>query len=193
MEHPRWKRSLALWATMGRILAVPFIVILLLFPGAWAGWLAAALFIAASITDYYDGYWARKYNAVSSLGKLLDPMADKLLVSSVLIMLIPTTKISPLMVVILLGRDTVVSGLRSFAAAEGTIISARPTGKWKTALQMVAIPALLINDLFGLPVGVLGYWLMWITVGLSLISGGEYLMGYFKSQQPEKPPKEFRP
>ena len=181
-QHPSWKKKLALWATMGRIAAVPLVIVLLLFPGAWARWLAAAAFIAASVTDYYDGYWARKYNSVSSLGKLLDPMADKLLVSSVLIMLIPTTAVSPLMVVLLLGRDTVVSGLRSFAAAEGHIISAGPLGKWKTALQMVAIPALLIHDLFGFPVGVLGYWILWMTVVLSLVSGAQYLYGYFKTK-----------
>lgn len=180
MPVPLWKKKLALWATMGRIFTVPVIIALLYFPSAWTNWIAAAFFILASITDYYDGHWARKYGSVSSLGKLLDPMADKLLVSSVLIMLIPSTAVSPLMVVLLLGRDTVVSGLRSFAAAEGVIISAGPMGKWKTALQMVAIPALLIDNLFGLPVGVLGYWLLWVTVALSLLSGAEYLMGYFR-------------
>lgn len=182
MSYPTWKKKLALWATMGRIFAVPLILALLYAPSTWTNWLAAALFILASITDYYDGHWARKYGSVSSLGKLLDPMADKLLVSSVLIMIIPFTEVSPLMVVLLLGRDTVVSGLRSFAAAEGVIISAGSLGKWKTALQMVAIPALLIDDFFGIPLGVLGYWLLWVTVVLSLVSGAEYLVGYFKGR-----------
>lgn len=179
-NHPPWKKNLAFWATMARIVAVPLIILLLAFPNPWTGYVSAVLFILASITDYYDGYWARKYDSVSNLGKLLDPIADKLLVSSVLIMLIPTSQVSAIMVVLLLGRDTLVSGLRSFAAAENLIIDAGSMGKWKTALQMIAIPAVLFDQLLGLPVGLWGYWLLWGTVILSLLSGFEYYYNYWK-------------
>jgi CDP-diacylglycerol--glycerol-3-phosphate 3-phosphatidyltransferase len=179
---PYWKKQLPLWLTLFRIVSVPFIVaLILLAPPLW-NWLSAGLFILASLSDWLDGHYARKYKVESNLGRLLDPIADKFLVSTVLILLIPLGRIEALLVVVLLNRDIIINGLRSFAASEGKIISAGSLGKWKTALQMVAMPAILIYE----PVGPLsgqwiGYWGLWASLVLSLISAGQYLWGYLKS------------
>jgi CDP-diacylglycerol--glycerol-3-phosphate 3-phosphatidyltransferase len=140
------------------------------------GLVAAGLFILASITDYFDGYLARKLNAQSILGKLVDPVADKILVTSTLVMMIPTRGLSPILVILLLSRDTLIGGLRAVAASENIIIAASPLGKWKTALQMVAIPAALINTpVFGVPLREIGDVGLWFSVVLSFISGFDYL------------------
>lgn len=145
---------------------------------------AAILFIVTSITDYYDGYFARKYNATSNMGKFMDPIADKILVTSVLVMLVPSDRIDPLMVIIILARDTFIGGIRSVAAADQIIIDAKPTGKWKTALQMIAIPAVMIDQkAFGIPFEKIGYYVLWISVILSLTSGIQYYLGYLASKR----------
>jgi len=178
-----WKKSLPMWITLSRIVLVPFIVALM-WPNNLAGNVAAAIFfLIASISDYYDGYFARKYNAVSTMGKFMDPIADKILVTSILVMLVPD-RIEPLMVIIILARDNFIGGLRSVAAADRIIIDAKPAGKWKTALQMVAIPAVIINQRFlGIPFEKIGYWVLWGSVILSVTSGIQYYLGYLKAKQ----------
>lgn len=169
---------------MSRIFTVPIIVALLYPNELYYNLAAAALFILSSITDYYDGYFARKYNAISTMGKFMDPIADKILVTSVLVMLVPSFRIDPLMVIIILARDTFIGGIRSIAATDQIIIDAKPTGKWKTALQMVAIPAVMIDQTaFGIPFEKIGYWVLWISVILSVTSGFEYYWGYLKSKR----------
>lgn len=169
--------------TWGRMAVCPLIVGLLLFEGPVAGWIAAGLFILASITDWFDGYFARKYEATSSMGKFMDPIADKILVASVLIMLIPSGRVGPVLVLLLLARDILIGGIRSVAAADRLIIDAKATGKWKTGIQMVGIPAVLIHTpLFGLPIYEIGLVLLWISVVLSIISGFEYVQLYRKSK-----------
>lgn len=179
-----WKRSLPMWITMSRIVIVP-VIVALMFPNQLQGNVAAAvLFILASITDYYDGYFARKYNATSTMGKFMDPIADKILVTSILVMLVATQRIDVLMVIIILARDNFIGGLRSVAAADQIIIDAKPAGKWKTALQMVAIPAVIIDQRYlGIPFEKIGYWVLWISVVLSVTSGFEYYFGYLKSKK----------
>ena len=147
--------------------------------------MAAFLFIVASITDYYDGYFARKYNAVSTMGKFMDPVADKILVSSMLVMMAYYQKIDPWMVVVILGRDNFISAIRAVAAADGVVIAAKTAGKWKTALQMGALPAVLIGEIPGyLPyLDKIGYAILWITVLLSISSGVEYYFAYKKGQE----------
>ena len=179
---PDWKRKLPMWATWGRVAIVPIIVGLFYWDSPWAGYVNALLFILASITDYLDGYWARKYQAESTMGKFMDPIADKILVAVVLIMLIPDGRVGPIMVLLLLCRDILVGGVRSIAASNNVIISAGTLGKWKTALQMGGIPAILIyTPLFGLPIYEIGLGVMWISVILSLVSGFQYIFGYFKA------------
>lgn len=178
-----WQQKLPMWITLSRIVAVP-IIVALMFPNSLIyNVIAAAIFILASITDYYDGFFARKYNAVSNMGKYMDPIADKILVTSILVMLVPIDKIEPIMVIIILARDTFIGGIRSVAAADGIVIDAKPTGKWKTALQMVAIPAVIIGDTWlGIPFEKIGYWVLWISVILSVTSGFQYYFGYLKSR-----------
>jgi CDP-diacylglycerol--glycerol-3-phosphate 3-phosphatidyltransferase len=177
-----WQKKLPLWATLFRMFVVPVIVIFMLWqPEGW-NWWSAALFILASLSDWLDGYWARKYKAETDTGKLLDPIADKFLVSTVLILLIPMERIEALLVVLLLNRDIIINGLRSFAASKGKIISAGPMGKWKTAVQMVAIPAILIHQNVGPLNGQqIGYWGLWLSLGLSLFSAAQYVFAYARA------------
>ncbi len=174
--------------TLSRIVLVP-VIVGLMWPNNLNGNVAAAiLFIVASISDYYDGYFARKFNAVSTMGKFMDPIADKILVTSILVMLVPSARIEPLMVIIILARDNFIGGLRSVAAADQIIIDAKPAGKWKTALQMVAIPAVIIDQKFlGLPFEKIGYWVLWFSVILSVTSGVQYYLGYIKARQSRAP------
>ena len=158
-------------------------IILCLPTTTWNGWSAAIVFTIASITDWFDGALARKYQAESTMGKFMDPIADKVLVSSVLIMLLPIGRVDPIMVIIILLRDIFIGGIRSVAAADGVIISAKNTGKWKTAMQMVGIPALLIHDpVFGFPTHHLGVTLLWISAVLSIISGVQYTRAYYSAK-----------
>lgn len=181
MTSPFYKK-LPLWATLFRIFVVPFIVVVMLLKPSYWNWISAILFVLASISDWLDGYWARKYKAESDLGRLLDPIADKFLVSTVLILLIPLQRIEALLVVLLLNRDIIINGLRSFAASKGKIISAGPLGKWKTGVQMVAIPAILIYDnVFFVSGAFIGYWGLWLSVILSYSAAAEYIYKYFKS------------
>jgi CDP-diacylglycerol--glycerol-3-phosphate 3-phosphatidyltransferase len=174
-----------MWFTWARIAMSPLIIIcLLIHTHIFYSWIAAGLFIAASLTDWLDGSLARRYDAQTNMGKFMDPIADKILVSSVLIMLIQPGLVGPIMVLLLLIRDILVGGIRSVAAADGVVIDAKSTGKWKTALQMVGIPAILIHvSILGLPLYEIGLVLMWISVGLSLVSGLQYFLLYLRSAQ----------
>ncbi len=145
------------YLTLARILLVPLLVVVLLTPVAerWVGIsgyaLAIALFLAASLTDILDGHLARKRNQVSNLGKLLDPIADKLLVSAALIVLVEKHLAPAWTVVVIIGREFIVTGLRSVAAADGIIIQAQSIGKIKMWAQCVAIVALLVAAATGAP------------------------------------------
>src|SRR5687767_12904754 len=145
------------YLTFVRIIIVPLLVVVLLTPVAeqWFGVsgyaLAIIIFLAASLTDIFDGYLARRRNQVSTLGKFLDPVADKLLVSAALIVLVEKNLAPSWAVVIILGREFIVTGLRSVAAAEGIIIQAQTSGKIKMWAQCVAIVALLIAAAAGNP------------------------------------------
>lgn len=180
-----WKKQLPMWITVSRIAMVPFVLLAMLPNSFWWNVLAAVLFMLASITDYYDGYFARKYNAVSNMGKFMDPVADKILVSSILVMMAYYQKIDPWMVVVILGRDNFIGAIRAVAAADGVVIAAKAAGKWKTALQMGALPAVLIGEIPGyLPyLDRIGYGILWITVLLSISSGVEYYLAYKRGRE----------
>jgi CDP-diacylglycerol---glycerol-3-phosphate 3-phosphatidyltransferase len=145
------------YLTLARIVIVPLLVVVLLTPFAEqlfgiSGYaLAIAIFLAASLTDILDGYFARSRNQVSNLGKLLDPIADKLLVSAALIVLVEKHLAPAWTVVVILGREFIVTGLRSIAATEGIVISAQTAGKIKMWAQCVAIVALLVAGATGDP------------------------------------------
>ncbi len=182
---PAWKKRLPMWATSVRFVAAPFFFVFLWMsqkPGHSnaADWASAVLFILASLTDWLDGYWARKYDAQTTMGKFMDPIADKILVLSALVVLLHIGRVDPLMVALLMSRDIFIGGIRSVAAADGVIIAAKPTGKWKTAFQMIGIPCLFLADLHpALPTERIGYWILWASVVLSLKSGWDYTRGYF--------------
>ena len=169
--------------TLLRIAVVPVIVILMLLqPKSWP-LICWFLFVVASITDWLDGYLARKLNSVSEWGKLLDPIADKVLVSSVLILFIPLRQIEAIAVIFLINRDMIIGGIRSMAAAKGQILAAGTLGKWKTTVQMIAIPSLFLGiDYNFLPFQEVGYWGLWLSVVLSLVSGLEYAINFYRSK-----------
>jgi CDP-diacylglycerol---glycerol-3-phosphate 3-phosphatidyltransferase len=131
--------------TMGRIAIIPFILLFIDNYSPVRSFIATLVFLGASITDSLDGYLARKRKQVSLLGKFLDPLADKLLVTSVLVYLVAMDRTPAWVVVGLLARELAVTGLRSIAISEGLVISASDSGKQKTALQMIAIMFLLIH------------------------------------------------
>ena len=171
-------------ATYSRIFVAPFIFAITFYDSEWSMPVVAVLFILASITDYLDGYWARKYQAVSNEGRLMDPIADKILVLTALILLLDLDRVDPLMVTLFLSRDILIGGVRSVAAADNVVISAQASGKLKTAVQMVAIPCLFLSTtLPQLPLQKIGYYGLWFSVVLSLYSGYEYINGYFRGQK----------
>ena len=170
--------------TLVRIGTVPVLVVLLLFPGPAPSAWAAAVFFAATITDFLDGYIARNYGSGSTVGKFLDPLADKLVVTAALIMLsgIPRTpRIPPWIVVVLVSREILVTGLRAVAAAEGRIIAAEELGKYKMVLQAIAVQGLLIHyTYFDIDFFAAGLFILWISLVLSIWSGAEYFVKGFR-------------
>ena len=181
-------KKLPLILTVARIFATIPVAVLLLysndFPGYYFDWIAVVLFYAASITDYYDGYFARKYNAVTNLGKFLDPVADKILVMAILVILLQQQRIDPWMVILFLTRDTLVGGIRAAASADGLVIPAQTTGKWKAALQMIAVPFMMVNEIHPyIPNLKIGYGLLWFSVLLSVISGWDYFKLYLDEKK----------
>jgi CDP-diacylglycerol--glycerol-3-phosphate 3-phosphatidyltransferase len=170
--------------TLIRIGTVPLLVVLLLFPGPAPSAVAAAVFFAASITDFLDGYIARNYGSGSTVGKFLDPLADKLVVTSALIMLsgIPRTpRIPAWIVAVLVSREILVTGLRAVAAAEGRVIAAEELGKYKMVLQVMAVQGLLIHyTYFDIDFFAAGLFILWIALVLSIWSGVEYFVTGFR-------------
>jgi CDP-diacylglycerol--glycerol-3-phosphate 3-phosphatidyltransferase len=169
--------------TYSRAAMAPLIPAVMMSGWQFAGWISAVVFVLASLTDWFDGMLARRYGIESNMGKFMDPIADKILVIGALVMLLSLNRVDPFMVFLLLARDIFIGGIRAVAAAEKIIIDAKPFGKWKTATQMVAIPCLLIFEpVFHLPLANIGYWLLWVSVGLSVYSGFEYTYGYYRGQ-----------
>jgi CDP-diacylglycerol---glycerol-3-phosphate 3-phosphatidyltransferase len=170
--------------TLIRICTVPILVVLLLFPGRVASAAAAAVFFAATITDFLDGYIARNYDSGSTLGKFLDPLADKLVVTAALIMLSGMARIPRIpawMVVVLVSREILVTGLRAIAAAEGRIIGAEELGKYKMVLQAIAVQGLLIHyTYFEIDFFAAGLFILWIALVVSIWSGVDYFVKGFR-------------
>ncbi|KKE78428.1 CDP-diacylglycerol--glycerol-3-phosphate 3-phosphatidyltransferase [Oceanobacillus caeni] len=175
--------------TLSRILMIPIFILLLSYPFEWGIWdigyselpvahfIAALIFIIASTTDWVDGYIARKHNLVTNLGKFLDPLADKLLVSAALILLIEMGYAPAWVVIIIISREFAVTGLRLVAAGEGIVLAAGSMGKIKTATQMIAIAILLLHNFpfsyFGLPIGII---MLYIALFFTVLSGIDYFI-----------------
>jgi len=163
--------------TLFRIAVVPIIIILLLFPTRFCTFIAALLFSAAAITDYLDGFYARKRNLVSTLGKVMDPVADKLLVSSAFIMLTSLGWVPAWIACIIIGRELAVTGLRNIIAQKGEDISASNLGKYKTGFQIAAIIPLMIHfPFFSLNVQVIGVLFLWGALVFTIWSGADYFI-----------------
>ncbi len=191
-------RDLLIWTvpnalTLFRIGIVPVLVYVLNDPGRLAGFLAAALFFLASLTDYFDGYLARKHGIVTTLGKFLDPLADKLVVVSALVMLaampcestgapVCDPRVPAWVVVVIVGRELAVTGLRSIAASEGIVFGAEELGKYKMILQMFALIGLLLHYRYlYVDFHVAGTYFLWLSIALSLWSATDYHVRVYRA------------
>jgi len=170
--------------TLIRLAVIPVLFLLLLSPGRILSMIIAVLFIMAAITDLIDGYVARKYNIVTTMGKFLDPIADKLVVTTAMIMLIPIGRIPAWIVAIIIMRDLLVDGLRSIASADGLVIDASRLGKQKTLCQIVAVSALLIHydTVFGLNAHAVGMAVLYLALVLTVWSGADYFLKFYKQK-----------
>ncbi len=180
--------------TVLRVLLIPLVIAALLLPDVWTGftpfshWVAAMLFLAAAITDILDGKYARKHNVVTDFGKLMDPIADKMLVVSAFVMLSclkdashPRWLLHPVLTILFIAREFLISGVRQLAAAKGVVIAAGKLGKFKTTFQDIIVIALLLYDEF--PFRYLNPYLMilievlvYFTLALSIASAVEYIV-----------------
>lgn len=166
--------------TLSRIGVIPVLLALFYVEAAWVRWVACALFTAACLTDYFDGYFARSRKQVSPLGRFLDPVADKLLVAAVLLMLAAFDRMSVLALlpaVVILCREIIVSGLREFLAELRVGMPASRLAKWKTGIQMTAIGVLIVGDAGpeALPIKLIGEVGLWLAAILTLVTGYDYL------------------
>lgn len=175
--------------TVARIMLIPLFLIVMLVPFGWgsvkigtetlpiAHLIGALIFIIASTTDWIDGYYARKYQLVTNLGKFLDPLADKLLVSAALIVLVELHYAPSWMVIVIISREFAVTGLRLVLAGEGEVMAANMLGKIKTWTQIVAISALLLHNfpfsLISFPFADLA---LWVAVIFTIWSGWDYFV-----------------
>ncbi len=161
--------------TVLRVIMIPFFVAFLLFDitGGADKWIALAIFCVASLTDFLDGYLARKNNLVTNFGKFMDPLADKLLVCSAMICLVSMNKLNVIVVLIIIAREFIISGFRLVASDNGIVIAASYWGKFKTVFQM-AMVIVLIMDLGGI-FAVIGNLLVWISLALTVISLVDYV------------------
>jgi CDP-diacylglycerol--glycerol-3-phosphate 3-phosphatidyltransferase len=173
--------------TLFRIAAVPLVVIFLIYPNRIFTVLAALLFSAAAITDYLDGYLARRWGLESTLGKVMDPVADKLLVSSAFIMMASHNWIPAWMVCVIVGRELAITGLRNIVAGVGEDISASWLGKYKTGFQIAAaIPLMIHYPFFGLHFHAIGYFFLLGAVGFTIWSGVDYFVRFRRHLEIEK-------
>ena len=165
--------------TLGRIALIPVYVLLAYDPGPWRSFFAALVFLIAALTDFVDGYLARKHNQVTALGKLLDPVADKLLIIAGMVMLVDQGLAPAWIVILILGREMAVTGLRAIAAADGVVMPADRWGKWKTVLQITAIIMLVLSWKFWIfDVAIIGYWVLMASMVLTVYSGIRYGVAY---------------
>lgn len=160
--------------TIFRVILIPFFVVLLLFDiTAYDKWIALAIFIIASLTDFLDGHIARKYNLVTNFGKFMDPLADKLLVCSAMICLVELARIPAWVVIVIIAREFIISGFRLVASDNGVVIAASYWGKFKTTFQILMI-CLMIADLP--PLALVTQIVMWVALALTVISLVDYLI-----------------
>ncbi len=183
--------------TFFRMLMIPVVVLALYFTEdtprwiepyhEWLGHIACWVFVVASITDFLDGYIARKRNIVTVFGSFIDPIADKFLVVSALIILMALDRVHPIVVIILVLREMYMTSLRLLAMSEGVDVPVSDMGKWKTGTQMVATPMLMIyDDFLGLDLPIIGTALIYVAALLSLWSALKYSLNMIKKLQEKR-------
>ena len=180
--------------TIFRILLVPPLVVVLLTQTPGKEWWGLALFLLAAVMDFFDGFLARRRKQVTRLGTLLDPAADKILISAAFISLVELGLAPAWIVVVIIAREFAVSSLRTFASAEGLVIPAGIAGKVKTVVQIIAVALLIIYNQLGefrhlAPVS------LWVTLAVTVYSGAEYFVRFarlFLQTEPASPPPEER-
>jgi cardiolipin synthase len=178
--------------TLTRVAIIPVIVALIYLPAAWAHWTALGIYAAAAFTDWLDGYLARQREEVSPLGRFLDPVADKLLVTAVIVALIANGTIGPitaLPALVILCREMLVSGLREYLAEIQVGMPVSKLAKWKTAAQMIALALLILGPAApaGVPVMLPGKALLWVAGVLTAITGYDYLVKGLKHMRANHP------
>ncbi len=168
--------------TLLRISVVPFLFILLAEPREFWSLIIAVLFVIASVTDFFDGYFARKYQMITTIGKFLDPIADKIIVNTAMILLIPIGRIPAWIVAVTIIRDLIVDVIRSIASSEGIYIQASILGKQKTFTQIIAVTALIIHyTIFGINAHIVGIVILYIALFLTIYSGIDYFIKLYQS------------
>jgi len=180
--------------TLSRILAIPVVIATFYVDGDYARWFGCALFAAAGFTDWLDGHMARRWEQQSELGRFLDPIADKLLVSATLLMLTATGRLAGLVVMpalVILCREILVSGLREYLAGLSVGVPVSRLAKWKTTIQMIAIGFLIVGDAgpSTIPVVWIGETLLWVAAILTIVTGYDYLRASLSHlTRPRRPP-----
>ncbi|HHY81055.1 MAG TPA: CDP-diacylglycerol--glycerol-3-phosphate 3-phosphatidyltransferase [Clostridiales bacterium] len=168
--------NLANKITLLRIILIPLFIVFMLVPFKYSNFVAVFVFIAAACTDTLDGYIARKRNEVTNFGKFIDPLADKLLVTSALVCLVETGKVSSAAAIIIISREFVITGFRLLAVTEGIIIAASWWGKIKTITQIIAIAALILDNFpfryVGIPFDQIA---LYVSVIITIVSGVDYI------------------
>ena len=168
--------------TLIRIAMTPVLVVMLLSPGRGMSLASAIIFILVCATDWLDGYLARKKGKITSLGKFLDPLADKLLITAAFIMLIPLGRVPAWAVALMIGREIAVTGLRAIAVDAGVVIAASNLGKLKTVAQIVCLVPLIVHyPWFGIDFQAIGELLLVAAFALTMWSGIDYFFGFFKA------------
>lgn len=170
--------------TLFRVVSSPIIVILLLFPNRICTFIAALIFSAAAITDFLDGYIARQRGLVSNLGKIMDPLADKLLISSSFIMMTYHGWIPGWMVCVIIGRELAITGFRNIITESGGDVAASSLGKYKTGFQIAAIIPFMLHggrfNYFWLNLHAIGYFMLWCALIFTVWSGVDYFVRFRK-------------
>ena len=176
--------------TLSRIFLVPLLVVVLLTRTDRWELIGGAIFGVAALTDWLDGYLARRRKQVTTLGIMLDPVADKLLISAAFISLVELDLAPAWMVVVIVGREFAVTGLRMVAMQQGLAIPASPLGKGKMATQVAAILLLILGEKFLGRLSVLGPAMLWVTVALAIASGLDYFLRFYKKVSGDQVPSE---
>jgi CDP-diacylglycerol---glycerol-3-phosphate 3-phosphatidyltransferase len=181
------KRHLPNFLTLGRLVLVPPIVALLFFPERLPSAVAGCIFLIASLTDFFDGFVARRLKVESSFGRFLDPIADKVLVTSALIMLIATDRVPAWIVMLIISREVAVSVLRAITKTWNTTLQPSPIGKLKAVFQFAAVVPLIVHYEYRIIIPIdfhaVGTVLIYIALGLTLWSGADYFVKFYREYQ----------